>query len=213
MRARGHARGRHAQALPRGCVQGQNGASRGQCARRAHLRPDLEAALRALPNVQDVRAELLDVVNLELSSVARGDHANVADLPAGLGVEGGAREHEPDQSGVRVNSVDPLLAVVDGGGDGGVDRHALAHARPLVLGRVVCRCDVHLVAQRVGLLGEQLDRLQVAKVASIARLLSRRFHLGLVALLVHAQPLLLAHEQRQVDREAVRVVHAEGILA
>ena len=138
---------------------------------------------------------LLGVGDLKDRLAAR-DAPVVAHLAAHLGVERGLVQDE-----------DAALAGVDGAGELAVLQNRLNLARRAGL----------VVAEEAG--GRPVDVAQVnvlpAEVAQgLARLsgaLLLRLHLGGEGVFVHRHPLVGAHLHRQVNREAVGVIEAEGI--
>mmetsp|Transcript_10640 Transcript_10640/g.24689 ORF Transcript_10640/g.24689 Transcript_10640/m.24689 type:complete len:243 (-) Transcript_10640:1364-2092(-) len=161
--------------------------------------------------MQNVTCELLHVFDQELRVGADGDGAEVAHLAARLRVEGGLIEHQPHQPRLGVDRFDELLGRIDRCLEKGAACLARARRVPDVLEGIVSWQDAHSVLERVGLLGEELERLEVAEPPLELGGLPSLGHGLVIALRIHAEPLLLAHEQREVERKAVRVVHLEGV--
>ena len=154
----------------------------------------------ATPVDVEPRNRLLYVVDHQPAAVGQGDGARIGELTTALGVERGPVEND-------------------------LDRVALAS-----------RCDVDAVHEQTAqccfghdlvVAGERRDPARVHDVsvdrgADVTRLALARIGLGPVALLGH-QPaeavlvdldaLLGGHLERQVDREAERVVQREGLVA
>mmetsp|Transcript_24074 Transcript_24074/g.61499 ORF Transcript_24074/g.61499 Transcript_24074/m.61499 type:complete len:563 (-) Transcript_24074:625-2313(-) len=174
----------------------------------------LERSRRHLADVEHVRAKLFDVIDSERRAAAGRDGACVGDLPARLRVEGSRLDDNADDASLRRRLVEERLLGVDDGTQLRRQRRSGCGRRvPLPLRRVVRRRDAHLGLQCVDLVGGHVDLHIGREVARLLRLRHRRLHRGRVAVLVDGEPLLLAHEQRQVEWESECVVHAEGVLA
>ena len=146
----------------------------------------------------ELLADLLDVVDPHLEA-GGGDHAAVAQLSAGLGVERGAVEQELHRV--------PLAGDVDGLASGDDAQ------QPRLVGQVG-------EAGEDGLAG--VEEVTVDGQVGVGVLLGPGVGLGAGALLgheraealfVHLQPCLGRHLEGEVDRETVRVVQGERLAA
>mmetsp|Transcript_27030 Transcript_27030/g.54413 ORF Transcript_27030/g.54413 Transcript_27030/m.54413 type:complete len:590 (+) Transcript_27030:977-2746(+) len=158
--------------------------------------------------VQNVPAKLLCVLDGQYGALVAGAHrpAHVEQLPAGLRVEVGLVQYQTHKLPLRRRVLE-VLAVPDGL-DSGSGFGPGADRLPVVLAHVVGRGHAELLGELVGLLRLQ-HKHHLALFGLTLRPAALLLHLLLVPDGVDGHPLLLCHEQREVDREPERVVEHE----
>mmetsp|Transcript_42442 Transcript_42442/g.122745 ORF Transcript_42442/g.122745 Transcript_42442/m.122745 type:complete len:427 (-) Transcript_42442:879-2159(-) len=172
---------------------------------------DLDRAALHAADVQDVAGVLLRVIALELSARARGDRGRVEDLAALLSIARCPIEHNAHSLRGRVARVNELLAVIDGHDLRRLLR-AISLGVPLVFQRLVGRRHGHRLGQGIRLRSLQLHVLAILEGPALLGILFELGHLDIEAIHVHCHLGFLAHQLREINREAIAGEKQESIL-
>mmetsp|Transcript_30041 Transcript_30041/g.68240 ORF Transcript_30041/g.68240 Transcript_30041/m.68240 type:complete len:689 (-) Transcript_30041:287-2353(-) len=171
---------------------------------------DLQRAGLDAANMEDVASKLLGIITPELGTACRnGGH--VEDLTALLRIARCLVKDDANDLAGGVALLNEVLAIVDGH-DLGRMLGAVSLGVPRVLERLVRRGNT-LLGQGICLRSLQLHVLAVLEGPTLLGLLLELLHLCFKSLHVDRHLGLLAHELREINREAVAGEQQEGVLA